>query len=134
MESRPVLWVTMEAMEAILQLPPLGLPLRSHVAESIVTVATITTVPTWCNVLAILTSACHPEPVAGKTLTDQLRDAVRRSAVTRYRLSLELGIDQAALSRFVNGERGLSLEAIDKLAAFLKLRLVGPQCGKERRP
>lgn len=69
-----------------------------------------------------------------KTLTDQLRDAVRRSEVTRYRLSQELGIDQAALSRFVSGERGLSLEAIDKLAAYLGLRLVSDRRPKGRKP
>lgn len=60
-----------------------------------------------------------------KTLTDQLREAVRRSRVTRYRLSQELRIDQGGLSRFVSGERGLSLEAIDRLAHYLGLRLVG---------
>lgn len=69
-----------------------------------------------------------------KLLTDQLREAVRRCQVTRYRLSQELGIDQAALSRFVSGERGLSLEAIDKLAAYLGLRLVGPDTRKGRKP
>ena len=65
-----------------------------------------------------------------KSLSDQLRAAVQGATVTRYRLSQELGIDQAALSRFVNGERGLSLEAIDKLAAYLGLRLVGPRSKK----
>lgn len=69
-----------------------------------------------------------------KTLTQQLRDAVKRSGVTRYRLSQELGIDQASLSRFVSGDGGLSLESIDKLAAHLGLRLVGHRKQKGTKP
>jgi len=87
------------------------------------------------TVLAEMTSILYDVLVACvKTLTDQLREAVRRSEVTRYRLSQELGIDQGALSRFVSGERGLSLEAIDKLAGYLGLRLVNDRRPKGRKP
>lgn len=44
--------------------------------------------------------------------------------VSRYRIAQETGVTQAALSRFVRGERGLDLSSVDKLAAFLGLELL----------
>ena len=35
--------------------------------------------------------------------------------VSRYRLSQETGISESLLSRFVNGDVGISLENIDKI-------------------
>lgn len=55
--------------------------------------------------------------------TDQIRQAVLNSEMTRYQISKLTGIDKAALSRFVNGERGLSLAAIDTLAELLGLEV-----------
>ena len=43
-----------------------------------------------------------------KVVSDQLRDAIREAAVSRYRIGKETGVEQSALSRFVNGTRGLS--------------------------
>ena len=48
-----------------------------------------------------------------------LRDAVRASDQTLYRLSMETGIGQDVLSRFVREERGLSLETAGRLAVHL---------------
>jgi transcriptional regulator with XRE-family HTH domain len=59
-----------------------------------------------------------------KSLTDQIRDAVRESKLSRYRICQETGIDKASMSKFVNGERGLSLASLDKLAALLELRVI----------
>jgi transcriptional regulator with XRE-family HTH domain len=59
-----------------------------------------------------------------RTISDQIRAAIKKSGMTRYRLSKETGIDQAALSRFVHGAAGLSLEAIDRIGAVLGLEVV----------
>lgn len=64
-------------------------------------------------------------------LSDQIRAAVGTSGVSAYRISAETGIDKAALSRFVSGERGLSLDSIDVLAGYLKLTIVSPKRSKQ---
>lgn len=65
-----------------------------------------------------------------RSISDQLRAAIAdagRAGVTRYRISKETGVDQAALSRFVHGNQGLDLSSVDRLAAYLGLRLVKDQ-------
>lgn len=57
------------------------------------------------------------------TVTKQLRRAIEASGMSRYRISQETGIDQAQLSRFMSGERGFSLDALDRLCRVLGLRL-----------
>lgn len=59
------------------------------------------------------------EPIA-----EQLRRAIERSGKTRYRISLESGVSQAVLSRFVNRQRELSLANVDALCEALGLRVV----------
>ena len=56
--------------------------------------------------------------------TDQLRAIVEGCGKSRYRLAKETGIDEATLSRFVHGERGLSSKAQDALGACLGLKVV----------
>jgi hypothetical protein len=57
-------------------------------------------------------------------LTDQLRAAVVESGLTLGQITRDTGIDKSALSRFVNGERGVSMEAMDTLGKYLRLRIV----------
>ena len=57
-------------------------------------------------------------------LMEQLRRAVADSGKTLGEFSRDTGIDKSALSRFVNGERGLSMEAIDAVGEYLRLRIV----------
>lgn len=57
-------------------------------------------------------------------LTDQLRRAVADSGRTLGEFSRDTGIDKSALSRFVNGERGLSMESLDTIGEYLGLRIV----------
>ena len=57
-------------------------------------------------------------------LSDQLRQAIKDSDLTRYRIFMETSIDQASLSRFVRGECGLALDSIDRLGVLLDLRLI----------
>ncbi len=57
-------------------------------------------------------------------LSDQVRQAIDDSGITRYRISQETGIDQAALSKFYNGKRGFNSETLDVLGEYLGLRIV----------
>ena len=65
-----------------------------------------------------------------KTLADQIRNAVKASKLSHYRICQETGIDKASLSKFMTGDRqGLSMEALNRLAALLKLRIVSDRKG-----
>lgn len=57
-------------------------------------------------------------------LTDQLRQAIDDSGLTRYRIAKEAGISESALSQFYNGHRGLSMEAMNNLGKILDLKIV----------
>ena len=64
----------------------------------------------------------HPE--SANTLTKQLRWYLRNCGVSTYRLERETGIHNSTLSRFLRDERGLSLNNIDILGRYLRLRLI----------
>lgn len=53
----------------------------------------------------------------------QLREAILKSKLTRYRLAKLTGVSQGVLSNFVNGHRSLTLQTAAKLAAGLGLEL-----------
>ena len=57
-------------------------------------------------------------------LSDQLRRAIDDSGLSRYAISKETGIDQAALSRFMHGQSGLSIDALDRLGECLQLTII----------
>ena len=68
-------------------------------------------------------------------LTDQLRQSIDESGLTRYQIAKETGIDESALAKFYNGHRGLSMEALNALGEFLQLTITlgrkpGPKKGK----
>ena len=58
-----------------------------------------------------------------KKMTDQVRQAIDDSGVTRYRIAQDTGIDESALAKFYNGKRGLSLDNLDRLFEYLALRI-----------
>jgi predicted XRE-type DNA-binding protein len=60
-------------------------------------------------------------------LSDQIRQAVDASGVSRYRISKTLGIAESTMSRFMAGKGGLSMEYIDDLADLLNRRIQRPQ-------
>jgi len=57
------------------------------------------------------------------TLSDQVRQAIRDSGLTCYRISQLTGIHESTLSKFLSGERGLSLAALDKLAPVIRMEV-----------
>jgi plasmid maintenance system antidote protein VapI len=61
------------------------------------------------------------------TLSDQLREFIREEMKegSAYELAREADVDRSVLSRFLAGERTITLETADKLAGRLRLRLAG---------
>jgi len=57
-------------------------------------------------------------------ILEQIREAIRASDKTRYRLSKETGIAQSQLSRLMTGQEGLSYENLEKLADALGLVII----------
>lgn len=57
-------------------------------------------------------------------ILNRLKQAIRESDKSRYRLAQETGIAESALSRLMSGERGLSIDAAEKLARALDLEIV----------
>ena len=51
-----------------------------------------------------------------KSLIETLRRAIEDSGLTRYEIAKRSGVHKSALSRFVTGERSLSIESIEKIA------------------
>ena len=67
-------------------------------------------------------------------LTDQLRQAIDHSGLTRYRIAKETGLSESALAQFYNGHRGLSMEALNALGEFLQLKItLGRKPGTKKR-
>jgi transcriptional regulator with XRE-family HTH domain len=54
-------------------------------------------------------------------LAEQLREAVKASGRSLGQLARESGVDPSRLSRFLRGERDLTLEATGKLCGVLGL-------------
>ena len=54
---------------------------------------------------------------------DDIRQAIEASGKSRYRLWQETGISQAQLCSFMAGTKGLSVEALERLADCLGLRI-----------
>ena len=58
-------------------------------------------------------------------VVDQLRKAIRDSGETQLAIAEATGIPQGNLSKFLRGDRGLSLKSYAVLCEYFGLRLVG---------
>ena len=67
-----------------------------------------------------------------KKLSDQVRNAIDNSGITRYRIAKEIQIDESALAKFYNGHQGLSLKALDRLGEYLGLEIITRTDSKKR--
>ena len=56
--------------------------------------------------------------------SDQLRQAVEQSGLSRYEICKRAGLDQSVMHRFMHGTSGLSMTTIDAFCETLGLRLV----------
>jgi plasmid maintenance system antidote protein VapI len=57
------------------------------------------------------------------TIIDQLQKAIAASGETEYAIAKASGVDTGVLSRFVRGERSITLATAAKLCSHLGLRL-----------
>jgi len=57
-------------------------------------------------------------------LTDPIRQAMRDSGLSYYRISHDTGIVDTSLIRFMNGQTSLRLDKADQLAEYFDLELV----------
>ena len=58
------------------------------------------------------------------SVSEEIRKAIQTAEVSRYRIAQDTGVEESTLSRFLTGERGLSMDAIDRLAEYFGYRLV----------
>jgi transcriptional regulator with XRE-family HTH domain len=67
-------------------------------------------------------------------VSQSLLKSILNAGVTRYEIAKTTGVDEAALSRFVNGTYQLKLQSVDKLATYLhlELRRAGRTTGKAK--
>jgi transcriptional regulator with XRE-family HTH domain len=62
--------------------------------------------------------------VNARRFSDQIRDAVNSSELSRYSICKSIGLNQGAFSRFMSGKSGLSMDALDRLAEHIGLEVV----------
>ena len=58
------------------------------------------------------------------TVSETVRDAIKKSGVSIYQLSEESDIAYAVLWRFLSGERQLTTGTLDRLCEYLGYKLV----------
>ena len=57
------------------------------------------------------------------TMTEILRETIRKSEIPLLRLSNETGVERGSLIRFLRGDQSLRLDKADLLADYFKLTL-----------
>lgn len=58
------------------------------------------------------------------SLASEIKRAITSKGLTSYAVGQLAGVNPTLISRFLNGERGLTLASADKIIAGLGLRLV----------
>ncbi|MFI5459773.1 MAG: helix-turn-helix domain-containing protein [Isosphaerales bacterium] len=65
-------------------------------------------------------------------MSDEIREAVNASGMSRYAIAKTLGMAESTMSRFMNGKGGLSMDFIDRLAVLLGLHIVAKATTQRR--
>lgn len=61
------------------------------------------------------------------SLSEQIRQAILASGMSRYRICQEIGITQPTMTRFINGQAWFSMPTLDKIADLLDLNITTAQ-------
>ena len=72
--------------------------------------------------------------MASKRFSDQLRDAVDGSGMSRYAICKAIGLPESSMSRFMAGKSGLSMGVVDRLADRLGLTVTAKPKPKAIKP
>ena len=69
------------------------------------------------------------------TMSDQVREAIKASGLTRYEIAKQSGVTEGALSRFMAGERDMTLRTLERIASLIGVRLTvsRPKCRRKGR-
>ena len=65
-------------------------------------------------------------------LADRFRRSIQASGLSLSELARRSGVDHSRLSRFVRGERDLTLDAVDRLCAVLGVGFTEPEQGNSQ--
>lgn len=57
------------------------------------------------------------------SMSDQVRRAIEDCGQTRYRLAKQSGVTEGALSRFLAGERDMTLRTLERIAPLIGVKL-----------
>ena len=57
-------------------------------------------------------------------LSEQVKQAVEESGITRYAICKAIGMHESVMSRFMNNKGGLQADSLDALADLLELDIV----------
>ena len=69
-----------------------------------------------------------------KALSEQFRQAIAASGITRYEIAKATGVSQSTLSKFMLRQRGISVEAMDAVGLLLGLRLSATNKKRTQKP
>lgn len=58
-----------------------------------------------------------------KKLSDQIRQAIETCGKSRYQIAKETGVDAATLCRFMQGQHGLLMDSLDRIAECIGLEV-----------
>lgn len=58
-----------------------------------------------------------------RSVTDELRRAIAGSGVTLYQVAKDSDVEPSVIYRFMAGKQSLTLDTVDRLAAYLGLEL-----------
>ena len=65
-------------------------------------------------------------------IAELLLKTIKTCGISRYKISEDTGIEQAALSRFVHGKRTINLETAEKLCEYFGFELMRKKTKKGR--
>jgi transcriptional regulator with XRE-family HTH domain len=57
-------------------------------------------------------------------ILDAIRQAIKRSGKSQYRIAKDMGLNESHLAKFVRGEAGLSVERLVALVKYLGMELI----------
>ena len=66
------------------------------------------------------------------TLSEEIRQVLAESPISRYQLAKRTGISEGQLSRFLHGQQGVTLANLDILARELGIHIAAPK-GQRRK-
>jgi ribosome-binding protein aMBF1 (putative translation factor) len=74
--------------------------------------------------MTLLASKQRVNLISMAGLLGMMRKAIETSGQSRYQISKGTGIAESVLSRFMSGETALTVETVERLAAYLGLVIV----------